>query len=253
VLTRYPDGIHGKSFFQKDAPGFVPGWVRTERIWSEHAEREIDYFICDDADSLVYLANLGTIPIHVWSSRVTSLATPDWCILDLDPKGAPFAHVVEVAHAIRALCESVELDCFVKTSGATGLHVLLPLGRRCTYDQSRTLGELLARVIVDELPEIATIARSIAAREGRVYVDFLQNGHGKTIAGPFSVRPLPGATVSTPLAWKEVTAKLDPARFTIRTVLARMRRKKDDPVRPVLDRECDLVEVLTRLAARLER
>ncbi|MGH7806349.1 MAG: DNA ligase D [Candidatus Binatia bacterium] len=253
VLTRYPDGIDGKSFFQKDAPEYVPAWLRRERMWSEQTSRDIDYFICDDVESLLYLANLGTIPIHVWSSRVPTLETPDYCILDLDPKGAPFTNVVKIARAIRELCEDVELDCFIKTSGASGLHVLLPLARQCDYEQSKTLGELLANQIVRELPDIATVTRTVSARKGRVYVDFLQNGHGKTIAGPFSVRPLPGAPVSTPLEWSEVTAKLDPARFTIRSVPARMEKKGADPLRPILERKLDLVAVLTRLAARHAR
>src|SRR6185436_15936900 len=104
VLTRYPDGIAGKSFFQKDAPGFVPEWIRTERMWSEEAEREIDYFVCDDEASLLYLINMGTIPLHVWASRVSSLQHPDWCVLDLDPKDAPFSDVVQVAQIAHELC-----------------------------------------------------------------------------------------------------------------------------------------------------
>ena len=136
-MTRYPDGIHGKSFFQKDAPNFAPDWIRLERIWSEHAEREIDYFVCDDVETLLYVANLGSIPLHVWASRVAAPERPDWCILDLDPKGAPFSHVVEIAQAIHALCDEIGLPDFIKTSGATGLHVLLPLGGQCTYAESR--------------------------------------------------------------------------------------------------------------------
>src|SRR2546428_578549 len=155
VLTRYPDGITGKSFFQKDAPAFAPDWLRTERMWSEDTQREIDYFVCDDLESLLYLANLGTIPLHVWGSRVASLERPDWCILDLDPKDAPFTHVVTVAKAVKRLCDEIDLPCFIKTSGSTGLHVLLPLGRQCTYEQSRQLGGLLARVIAAQLPEMA--------------------------------------------------------------------------------------------------
>src|SRR5947208_4638144 len=152
VLTRFPDGITGKSFFQKDAPGFIPDWMRTERMWSEDTQREIDYFVCDDLASLEYLANMGTIPLHVWGSRVATLEQPDWCILDLDPKEAPFTHVVTVARAIKQLCDGIELPCFMKTSGSTGLHVLLPLGRQCTYEQARPLRGLLARVIAAELP-----------------------------------------------------------------------------------------------------
>ena len=253
VLTRYPDGIEGKSFFQKDAPRYVPAWLRRERMWSEQTERDIDYFIAEDVESLLYLANLGTIPIHVWSSRVPTLDNPDYCILDLDPKGAPFAHVVKIALAIRKLCEEVELDCFIKSSGSSGLHVLLPLAGQCDYEQSKMLGELLAGEIVRELPEIATVTRTVSARKGRVYVDFLQNGHGKTIAGAFSVRPLPGAPVSMPLEWRVVTPKLDPAKFTMRTVPERMAKMKKDPVLPVLERRSDLMAVLTRLAARHER
>jgi bifunctional non-homologous end joining protein LigD len=167
VLTRYPDGIEGKWFYQKDAPVFVPAWLRTERIWSEETQREIDYFICDDVESLLYLANLGSIPLHVWASRAQTLDRPDWCVLDLDPKGAPFEHVVEVAKALRVLCEQIELPNFVKTSGSSGLHIMLPLGRQVSYEQSRSLGELLARVVVAELPEIATITRHVAREAAR--------------------------------------------------------------------------------------
>ncbi|HSS43886.1 MAG TPA: DNA ligase D, partial [Thermoanaerobaculia bacterium] len=251
VMTRYPDGIAGKSFFQKDAPSFAPDWVRTERIWSEHAEREIDYFVCDDLETLLYIVNLGSIPLHVWSSRVEALERPDWSIVDLDPKKAPFAHVVRVARAIHALCEEIELPGFIKTSGATGLHVLIPLGGQCTYAESRTLAEVLARVIEQDLPEIATTARAIGSRGGRVYLDYLQNGHGRTIAGPFSARPLPGATASAPLNWGEVNGRLDPKKFTIQTLPARMRRFKEDPLRPVLTGKPDLPRALARLTERL--
>lgn len=137
VLTRYPDGIAGKSFFQKDAPDFVPGWLRTERAWSEQTQREIDYFICDDEPSLLYVINMGSIPLHVWSSRVPNLGRPDWCILDLDPKGAPLPDVVRVARAIHALCDAIGLPSFIKTSGQAGLHVLIPLGGTCTHEQSK--------------------------------------------------------------------------------------------------------------------
>jgi bifunctional non-homologous end joining protein LigD len=250
VLTRYPDGIEGKSFYQKDAPVFVPQWLRTERIWSEQTQREIDYFVCDDVESLLYLANLGPIPLHVWASRAPTLDRPDWCVLDLDPKGAPFDHVVEVAKALRVLCDEIELPNFVKTSGSSGLHIMLPLGRQLSYEQSRSLGELLARVVVTQLPEIATVTRHVSRRGGKVYVDYLQNISGQLIAAPFSVRPLPGAPVSTPLDWREATGKLDIRAFTIRTVPERMSKRKTDPLRSVIDLAPDLGLVLERLAAR---
>jgi bifunctional non-homologous end joining protein LigD len=251
VMTRYPDGITGKSFFQKDAPGFAPSWLRTERIWSEHAGREIDYFVCDDEASLLYVANLGTIPLHIWASRVPSLAQPDWCILDLDPKGAPFAHVVELALAIRRLCDELDLPAGIKTSGASGLHILIPLAGQCTFEQCRGLAELLARVVEAEHPEIATTARSLPSRHGRVYIDYLQNGHGRLLVAPLSVRPLPGAPVSTPLHWREVGRGLRPEKFTIRTVPTRLRRLGDDPLRAALDLRPNLQAALARLSERL--
>jgi bifunctional non-homologous end joining protein LigD len=251
VLTRYPDGIHGKSFFQKDAPEFVPEWVHTETMWSEHAEREINYFICDDERTLLYLANLGTIPLHVWSSRLRSLQSPDWCILDLDPKKAPFRHVVRVALAIRSLCEVIGLDSYVKTSGSTGLHVLVPLGGLCTYEESRMLAHLLARIVSMELPEIATTARNVEDRASRVYIDCLQNGHGKLLVSPLCVRPVPGATVSTPLRWSEVNGRLDIGRYTIETVPARLRRMREDPMLGALTGKPDLGAALARLERKV--
>jgi bifunctional non-homologous end joining protein LigD len=251
VLTRYPDGIAGKSFFQKDAPSFVPDWIRLERIWSEDTQREISYFVCDNVESLLYIANMASIPLHIWGSRISSLEQPDWCILDLDPKEAPFEHVVTIARATRSLCDDISLPCFIKTSGSTGLHVLLPLGRQCTYEQARTLGGLLARVIAAELPDIATITRQVEKRGARVYIDYVQNGHGRLLVAPFSARPLPGAPVSMPLKWSEVTPKLDIRKFTLETAPARMKKLGEDPLSGVLDLKPDLVHALEQLNDRL--
>lgn len=250
VLTRYPDGVNGKSFFQKDAPGFVPDWIRTERMWSEQAEREIDYFICDDEDGLLYLANLGTIPLHVWASRTATIDRPDWCVLDLDPKDAPFSDVVSVAQTTHELCEEIGLPNFVKTSGSSGLHVLIPLGGQCRYTEARGLGELLARVIVAELPEITTLTRQVSRRGGKVYIDYLQNGAGRLLVAPFSVRPLPGAPISMPLRWSEVNSKLDIRSYTIKNVAARMKKLKGDPLREVVTMSPDLTGAIERLGKR---
>ena len=200
VMTRYPDGIDGKSFFQKDAPGFAPDWIRTERMWSEDTQREIDYFVCDDEASLLYVVNLGTIPLHIWASRVPTLERPDWCVLDLDPKGAPFEHVVEVARAAKELCDRIGLPVLVKTTGSSGLHLHDPAG-----PAMHPRAVALARRAAGALPRRAGCRRSRPSsgrcrqREGKVYVDYLQNGSGKLIVAPFSVRPLPGAPVSVPL------------------------------------------------------
>ena len=252
VLTRYPDGIEGKSFFQKDAPAYAHDFVRTVRMWSAESQRELNYFVCDGEASLLYIANMAAIPLHVWGSRVATLEMPDWCILDLDPKDAPFEHVVTVARAIHAMCDEIALPCFVKTSGSTGLHVLVPLGRQCTFEQARTLGGLLARVVAAELPDIATITRQVSKRDGRVYLDYVQNGHGRLLAAPYSVRPVPGALVSAPLAWSEVGPKLSLAQFTIRTMPARMEKLRGDPLLPVLGLAPDLVAALGRLKERLD-
>jgi bifunctional non-homologous end joining protein LigD len=251
VLTRYPDGIEGKSFFQKDAPEWRPEWIRTVRIRSEEVERDLDHFLVDDVEALAWIVNLGTIPIHVWASRAGSLERPDWCIVDLDPKEAPFEHVVRLARALRALCDDLGLPSFPKTTGQKGLHVLVPLGGQLTHEQSRTLGELLARAIEAQHPDVSTTARALAARGGRVYLDYLQNGYGKTIAAPYTARPRKGAPVSMPLRWSEVNGRLDPARFTIRTAPARARKLGADPLAPVLTAKPDLVAALDRLRERM--
>lgn len=251
VLTRYPDGIAGKSFYQKDAPEFAPAWVRTERIYSTDADREIDYFIVHNEDSLRYVVNLGTIPIHLWSARTGSLDRPDWLVLDLDPKGAPFTDVVTVARALHRILDDLDLPNYVKTSGATGLHIMVPLGARYTHDEARTFARLLATLGVHATSDIATLARPIRSRQGKVYVDFGQNGHGRTIVAPFAVRALPGAPASCPLRWKDVTPRLDPARYTINTLPARM--KQGDPLAPILTGSIDMAAAIAKIETELGR
>ena len=248
VLTRFPDGIDGKSFYQKDAPEFAPEWMRTVPIWSEETQRDIRYFVCDDEESILYVANMGSIPLHIWGSRVGSLELPDWCVIDLDPKEAPFSDVIRTAQVLHRICETAGLPNYVKTTGKTGLHIMLPLGRQFTYEQTRTLGELLARLVLRELKDIATITRHVTKRGDKVYLDYLQNRHGQLIVAPFSVRPLPGASVSMPLEWHEVNESLDPRAFTIRTAVDRMEKLGTDPMLPVLEDKPDLQVVLERLA-----
>lgn len=252
VLTRYPDGIHGNSFYQKNAPDWVPSWIRTERVRSDGSERDLDYFVVDDEVALLYVLNSAALLLHVWSSRVSALDRPDWCILDLDPKDAPFVHVVRVARRIREVCDGIGLPSFVKTSGSSGLHVLLPLGGQVGYGESKLLGQLLATVVVAELPEIATVARQVRSREGKVYLDFLQNGRGKLLVAPFSPRPVPEAAVSMPLHWDEVVEGLNPRGHTLRDAPARMASLGADPMAPVLEEAPELPSVLERLARWME-
>jgi bifunctional non-homologous end joining protein LigD len=248
VLDRYPDGVGGKSFYQKNSPEFLPAWIPTIPVWSSDVSREIHYATCPNEESLLYLVNLGTIPFHLWASRAPRLDRPDWCILDLDPKGAPFAHVVELALALHELGEELGLPTHVKTSGSSGLHVLVPLGGQLDFDQSRMLGELLGQLLVRRHPRIATLTRQISARGGKVYVDYLQNRRGQLLAAPWCVRPLPGAPVSTPLRWNEVTPDLDQRQLNLRTVPARLRRQRKDPLAPVLTEAADVAGALGRLA-----
>src|SRR6185295_8634665 len=173
VLDRFPDGIAGKSFFQKSAPAGSSGRFRTAAIDIGGSDRGHEYVLCDDVDTLLELVNFGAIPFHVWSSRVPALERPDWCILDLDPKNAPFTHVVMIARAVRELCEEISLPSFIKTSGGSGLHVLMPTGGQLEHDQVRQLAELLAGVLVARLPAIATTARAVRARQEKVYIDAL--------------------------------------------------------------------------------
>ena len=252
VLTRYPDGIKGKSFFQKDAPVFVPDWIRTETVYSKDSDRDIKFFVLDDVESLRYVANMGTIPIHMWSARSGSLEQPDWLVIDLDPKGAPFSQVVEVAKVARRILEELELPSHPKTSGATGLHILIPLGRRYTHAECKTFARLLATLIQHETPEISTLARPLHARGGKVYVDWGQNGHGITIVAPYSLRPLPGASASCPLRWSEVNAKLDPKNFTLKTLPKRF-EKMEDPLAAILGPGIDMGTAIAAIEARMQR
>ncbi len=251
VLTRYPDGINGKSFYQKDAPGFAPEWIQTIPIWSEDTQRDIQYFVCNDVETLVYLVNLGTIPLHMWMSRIEDLTKPDWCLIDLDPKDAPFEHVITLAKTMRKLCEEVEMPAFIKTTGKSGLHIMLPLGRQLTYAQCLQLAILFARLVTDQHPAIGTTQRTISKREGKVYVDAFQNRAGQLMVAPYSVRPSPGAPVSMPIEWDEVNGKLHNSNFTIVNALKRMQKLGHDPVVKVLDVKPKLMGVLARLNKRL--
>ncbi|HVB82956.1 MAG TPA: DNA ligase D [Candidatus Binataceae bacterium] len=229
MLTRYPDGIEGKSFFQKDAPAYVPQWIRRVRVYSQESEREISYFILESAEALKYIANMGAIPIHIWSSRAPNLGSPDWLLFDIDPKGSTTAAAVRVAEETAAVLRGAAMRPYVKTSGQAGIHVVVGLRPGYTYEQARMFSEAVARVVVARIPDAATLLRTPGARKGKVYIDYLQLGQGKTIAAPFAVRPRPGAPASAPLKWNELKSNLDPGRFNIKTMARRMTRLGEDP------------------------
>ena len=229
MIVRYPDGIEGKSFYQKDAPAFAPEWIRTVTIYSHDSQRDINYFIIENEDALAYLANLATIPIHIWSSRIGSLENPDWLLFDLDPKGSTTEKAVHTARETVKVLGEIGLKAAIKTSGQKGIHVMVGLKPAYTYQQARDFAEIVARLVVGRIPEVCTVERNKAVRGGKVYIDYLQLGHGKTIAAPYAVRPNPGAPVSSPIRLTELKPALDPEGFTIKNMVARMTRMKSDP------------------------
>ncbi len=247
-LNRHPNGITGQNFFQKDVgKSPPPEWVETVSIPLEGEDRSIIAPLCQNRETLLYMANLGCIEINPWNASVGHLDRPDYLIIDLDPEAIAFKYVVEAAVAVHKLLDKAGCANYCKTSGKTGLHIFVPLAAKYDMDQARQFAEVIANVIQKKLPETTSILRSPAARQGKVYLDFLQNRRGQTIAAAYSVRPHPGATVSTPLSWPEVTQRLDPARFTIKNTLKRI-DKVGDLWEPVLGKGIDLQQCLTKLA-----
>ena len=221
TLERYPNGITGEMFYQQRMPGPIPEGVRTVTldVDGEPAERVVG----GDLFTLLYTAQLAAISQHVWPSRLGSLQAMDYSILDLDPaEGVPFSAVRESALAVRDQMQRLGLRGYAKTSGATGIHVVIPLQGRTTYETGRLLAELVANLVAKSHPELATVQRVVSKRGSRVYLDFLQNRRGSTVASAYSVRPRPGATVSTPLAWSELEDDIEPEQFNVRTMHERL-------------------------------
>lgn len=251
-MERYPDGWEGKSFYQKDAPGFLPEWIATAPVESDSKGKVNHYVLCNDRATLVYLANLACIPLHPWSSRVQSIDCPDFLIIDLDPDPAiPFSEVCRFAQKVRQVLESLELKCFPKTSGSKGLHVLAPLQAEYDYQMVRSFGEIVARLAVRGMEDLATFERSMTRRKGKIYVDYLQNGKGKTIVSPYCIRPRAGAPVSTPLEWGEVGPGIRPESLHIKNIFRRLERK-GDLFEGVLTEKQSLAEALVKLESVLQ-
>ena len=246
-LYRWPDGIRGKSFYQKQIPDGTPDWVQTVDV-AKPGEDPTFYIVCNDRRTLLTLVNLGTIDLHPWLSRRGSLDSPDWAVLDLDPKEAPFSNVIKVARIVGKILRGLGLEAYLKTSGSSGLHVCVPLKPGYTYEQSRMFCEAVARLVVRDHGDIATVERVMSRRGGRVYVDFLQNRREQTIVPPYVVRPVEGASVSMPLAWDELEGDLRIADFTIATGPARV-EKTGDLFRTAFSHPQDLgaaIEALSR-------
>ncbi|MCZ6795262.1 MAG: non-homologous end-joining DNA ligase, partial [Planctomycetota bacterium] len=241
-MHRFPDGIDGKSFYHHNAPGDLPRWISTESIRGSDRET-IRYIVCNDRETLLYAVNLGSIDLHPWLSRRGQLDTPDWLIVDLDPDRSPFPLVVKAARAVGKVLRGLGLRPYLKTSGASGLHISVPLLPNYTYEQARMFAEGVARYVAQEHPDFCTVERSVPRRRGRVYLDFLQNRRGQTVVPPYVLRPVPAASVSTPLDWDELTGDLLPGKFTLATVPARLARVGDLYRGTLTDRQ-DLLEAI---------
>ncbi|REG96089.1 DNA ligase D [Flavobacterium aquicola] len=247
-MYRFPSGINQTGFYQKDVDlDKIPSWLKTEKIFSESNNAAIDYLICNDKATLLFMANLGCIDINPWNSTIRHIDNPDWVVIDIDPEKDDFKEVVKTALAVKEVMDSFETECYCKTSGASGLHVYIPLGGKYDYDSVKLFAELIARVVNSKLPETTTLERSIKKRNHKIYIDYLQNRKGQTLVAPYSVRPKPGATVSTPLEWSEVNAKLSPSQFTIKNVIKRF-EKKGDLWKPVLGKGADIKAVIENIS-----
>ncbi|NPV70921.1 MAG: DNA polymerase domain-containing protein [Firmicutes bacterium] len=230
VFTRYPDGIHGEWFYQKDTPEYAPEWLSTFRYETadpRSEKRVIEFVLANGVEDLAWIANQASIEIHPWLSSLGTIDYPDYAVFDLDPAPpATFEDAVVVARALEVCLEQLGLRGYPKTSGATGLHIYLPVRPVYAYDAIAEFVRQVAEIVKSTMPGRVTLARPVKERTGKVYIDYLQNIKGKTIVGPYIPRPLRGAPVSTPFSWNELDG-IDPARFTIQTVPARISSSGD--------------------------
>ncbi|MDE3137745.1 MAG: DNA ligase D [Acidobacteriota bacterium] len=250
VLRRYPDGVTGKSFFQKEAGEAAPEWMETVRIASKSRGREVEYFTANEVASLLYLINLGAIDQNPFACRRDDLDHPDYLIFDLDPtEKAEFASVIEAGKLVVEKLQEIGLVPFVKTSGARGIHIFVPLERVYTHEQVLTFAEIVARMVVADAPALVTFEHSVARRPaGRVYVDIFRNGRGQVVAAPYTVRPVAAASVSMPIAVRELARTLKPERYTIKNALAHL-EKRADPWRDFWEQRQRLEDASERLEA----
>jgi len=225
-LHRMPDGIDGQSFFQKNVKDLVPSWVETTSVKSSSG-KETDYLLRQDTDTLLYTVNLGCIELTPWNSMLPDLEHPDYMVFDLDPVEVSFATLVEVALRFKKLFDTMQMESFCKTSGSRGLHIYLPIEPHHSHNQVQRFVKEIGAHINRGLPETTSLRRDPAARRGKVYLDYLQNGRGKTMASVYSLRPQPGAPVSAPLKWSELTPGLDPADFNLQNMWRRLDRYGD--------------------------
>lgn len=230
MLHRYPNGIHKSSFYQKEL-GPHPDWVQTVEI--EHEDHLVNYVLIQNANTLLYVANLGSIDLHPFHVRISHYDNPDYLILDLDPEAIDFQFVIEAAQMIHKVLDSMDLFNLCKTSGGRGLHIYVPLNHQLDHEKVKEMSKAIASAVHQALPSTTSLIRNPKDRQKKVYIDYLRNSRGQTIVAPYSLRPKPNAPVSTPLKWNEVKKGLEPQEFNIQTVPKRV-KKLGDLFKPLL-------------------
>lgn len=245
-LHRHPNGIKSPGFYQKDNEN-LPGWIETKEIFSKSSKKDINYLLCQNQATLLYMANLGCIEINPWNSRIQNLENPDYTVIDLDPsKENTFEEVITVAQAAKEVLDLAKIKGFCKTSGSSGLHIYIPLNAKYSYEEARDFTKLLCHFIEEKVPKLTSMVRAVKDRKGKIYLDYLQNRRGQTIASPYCVRPKSGAPVSAPLEWKEVKTGLKILDFNIKNMHSRI-QEKGDLFTEVLSQDTDLLDAIQRL------
>jgi bifunctional non-homologous end joining protein LigD len=247
-LNRFPNGIEKQGFYQKDAGDHIPEWIKTTKVFSDSTDEYIDYIICNDKATLAYLNNLGCIDMNPWNSALPDLEHPDYLVLDLDPsKKNTFDDVIETALQVNEVLQSIKVEGYCKTSGSTGIHIYIPMGGDYDFDQVKDFAHILMKQVNEKLPEITTLERSLQKRStNKIYMDYLQNRQGQTLASVYSIRPKEGASVSMPLEWEELKPGLKPTDFNIHNALERI-KEKGDLFKPVLSKGIDMMKALELL------
>ena len=247
-LNRFPNGIDGLSFYQKDAAESTPEWIETQKVFSESNEKYIDYILCNNKAALAYLNNLGCIEMNVWTSSTKNLDMPDYFVLDIDPsENNSFDEVIEVALTVKKILDMAKSDGYCKTSGSSGMHIYIPANAKYSFDQAKDFCHVLMQLVHKEMPDNTTLERSLQKRnKNKIYLDYLQNRRGQTLASVYSLRPKNGATVSMPLEWNELKAGLKPSDFNIENALERI-KAKGDIFKAVLGKGLDMLKAIEKL------
>ncbi len=243
-LNRFPGGIHGPSFYQKDVKNKAPDWAKTFPYTTSDGEHK-EYLVGTDEASLLWMASLGCIEMNPWFSRIQSPDNPDYCVIDLDPDKNTFDQVIEAALEVKKVLDAIDVPSYCKTSGSTGMHIYIPLGAKYDYDQSQMFARIIVNIVHQQIPDFTSLERLVANRKGKMYLDFLQNRPGATIAGPYSLRPKVGATVSMPLHWDELKPGLTMKDFTIFNSIDRL-KVEGDLFKGVLGKGIDLEKTIKK-------